>query len=354
VDGLSRLEEVEVNTQVAAPRARRGSPEISFPPGADGDLQGLYQVSHDKDRHTEVGGPPTGQVPKVGESVVKMKAVKAPPPRGHRAVWAGLALAAIAGGGTAVWALVIRTPPAADKRVPADAAMVTPPPPVADAGTPEALGTFEIYSIPPGAEVTIAGKPQGPAPRTANVSSGVKIRVRLELKGYQMFEEDYVAEPNKTTVIRERLMPAPATLAVETTPAGAQVTVGGQAVGLTPFAKPMAAGKGVEIVISKVGYEPIKTSADLVAGETFSIKKELREAQKFGFVTVSVGGTAGWADVYEKGQKLGRNRSPSGLVPFKLSVGTHTLKLRTGNGKEKTMNVTITADNTAALTANFD
>src|SRR5262245_60800230 len=68
MDGLSRLEEVEVNTRVAAPRARRASDHHS---AADNEIQKLYGISRDKDRHTEVGGPPTGQVPKAGESVVK-------------------------------------------------------------------------------------------------------------------------------------------------------------------------------------------------------------------------------------------------------------------------------------------
>jgi serine/threonine protein kinase len=331
MDGLSRLEEVEVSTQDAAPRAR--------------------EASHDPDRHTEVGGPPTGAVPKLGDSAVRgLPAARAP--GSHRVIWAALALAALAGGGTAIWALT-RTPEVPRPQQ-AELPPPPPPPPEPDARAADPLGTFEIYSIPPGAEVTIAGQPQGPAPRTANVSSGVQIRVRLELKGYQMFEEDYVAEPNKTTVIRERLMPAPATLSVETTPAGAQVTAGGQALGLTPFARPIAAGKGVEIVISKAGYEPVKLAADLTAGETTSIRRELREAPKFGYVTINVSGTAGWADVYVRNQNLGRNRTASGLVPFKLPVGAHALRLRTGNGKTKTVNVTVAADKTAVVTASFD
>jgi serine/threonine protein kinase len=342
MDGLSRLEEVEVGTQAAAPRARRASPH------------GLASAdaSRDPDRHTEVGGPPTGPVPKLGDSAVKgLAAASGRAPGGHRVILAALALAALAGGGTAVWALT-RTPEVPRPQV--AELPPPPPPPEPDARTTDPLGRFEIYSIPPGAEVTIAGQPQGPAPRTANVSSGVQIRVRLELKGYQMFEEDYVAEPDKTTVIRERLMPAPATLAVETTPAGAQVTAGGQALGLTPFARPLAAAKGVEIVISKAGYEPVKLAANLTAGETTSIRRELREAPKFGFVTINVSGTAGWADVYVRSQNLGRNRTASGLVPFKLPIGTHALRLRTGNGKTKTVNVTVVADKTSAMTANFD
>jgi eukaryotic-like serine/threonine-protein kinase len=348
MDGLSRLEEVEVNTQATLPRPRSTSGSPSRP-----DTQQLYEASQDPDRRTEVGGPPTGQVPRYSESVIKggpSAKGRAAASGGHRVVWAALVLAAVAGGGTAVWAL-IREP--APRQVVTEPAPV-PPPPVIDARPAEPLGTLEINSIPPGAQVTIAGKPQGPTPRAVNVTTGVKIRVQLELKGYQLFEEDYVAEPNRTTVIRERLVPAPATLSVETTPPGAQVTAGGQALGLTPFAKPIGAAKGVEIVIAKLGYEPIKLSADLAAGETTTIKRDLREAPKFGFVTVSVGGTAGWADVYEKAQKLGRNRTASGLVSFKLPVGTHALRLRTGNGKEKTLTVTVAADKTAALTANFE
>jgi serine/threonine protein kinase len=347
-DGLSRLEEVDVSAHADAPRPRRsGSQEAS--PRLDTGIQELY-AAQDPDRNTEVGGPPTGAAPRFSERALKDRpAPRASAPPGHRIVWAALALA-LAGGGTAVWAL---TRPPEIKQV------VTEPPPPPPAPTPDPhpaqpLGRLEINSIPPGAEVIIAGKPQGPAPRTADVTTGVKIPVRLELKGYQTFEEEYVAEPNKTTVIRERLIPAPATLSVETTPPGAQVTAAGQPLGPTPLVKPLAASKGVEIVISKAGYEPIKLSANLSPGETTTIRRELREPQKFGFVTISVAGTAGWADVYDKGQKLGRNRTASGLVSFKLPVGPHTLELRTGNGKEKTLSVTVTADKTAALSANFD
>jgi eukaryotic-like serine/threonine-protein kinase len=354
MDGLSRLEEVEVDsTDVAVPRARRGT---TGRPGADGGGAGdadphKQPEGRDPDRHTEVGGPPTGPAPRYSEVAIKAK----PPTttqRSHRTAWAIAVLAALAGGGTAVWALT-REPPRQQVVIQPDAAPL-PPPPDAPPPPTDLLGTLEIHSIPPGALVTIAGEPQGATPRTAKVASGAKIRIRLELKGYQLFEEDYTAEPNKTTVIRERLVPAPATLSVETTPAGAQVTAGGQALGITPFVKPFAAGKGVEIVISKAGYEPVRLSADLIAGETTAIRRELRESPKFGFVTVSVGGTAGWADVYLNRQQLGRNRTASGLVAFKLPVGNHVLRLRTGNGKEKLLNVTVAADKTAAMSALFE
>lgn len=347
LDGMSRLEEVDANTKVAAPRARRTSSQQA--PG-DSGVHKLYEAAHDPDRFTEVGGPPTGQVPKAGESVARLAAARGAPPS-HRVVWAGLALAALAGGGTAVWALTRE--PEVPRQPIAEPGPVTPPL-APDAAVTQPLGTFEVNSIPSGAEVTIAGKALGPAPRTAKVTSNVKIKVRLALSGYLPFEEEYTAEPDKTTVIRERLQVAPATLSVETVPPGAQVTAGGQALGTTPLSKPMTAGKGVEIVIAKMGYDPIRLTADLVAGETAAIKRELREVLKFGLVTVAVGGTAGWADVYSKGSKLGRNRTDSGLVAFRLPVGQHALRLRTVNGKEKTLNVTVAADKTIALSATFE
>ena len=351
-DGLSRLEEVDVGTDAAElPRPRRTSKDPFARPANDAGKPD--EAPPDRDRHTEVGGPPTGPAPRYSEVALKASAPPAAPaasaPPGYRVVWALLAAAAVAGGGTAVWALT--RPP--EKQIVTQPAPPPPAPPP-DAAPTEILGTFEIHSIPPGAEVTIGGQPQGPAPRQAKVTAGVPIRVGLQLKGYQAFEESYTAEPNKTTVIRERLVIAPATISVETSPPGAQVTAGGQSIGVTPFKKPIAAGKGVEIVITKAGYEPIKLTASLTAGETTTIKRELREPQKFGFVTINVGGTAGWADIYDKGQKLGRNRTASGLVSFRLPVGPHTLELRTANGKEKALPVTVAADKTVALSANFD
>ncbi|HWU89229.1 MAG TPA: PEGA domain-containing protein, partial [Kofleriaceae bacterium] len=229
-----------------------------------------------------------------------------------------------------------------------------PPPPPPDASLKEALGAFEIYSVPPGAMVTVADTPLGAAPRIAKVTPGVKLRVKLELKGYQTSEEDYEVEPNKALVIRQKLEPAPATLSVETAPPGAQVTAGGQFLGSTPLEKPLPAGKAIEVMITKAGYDPIKLAADLTAGETTAIKRDLRETTKLGHVTINVSGTAGWADVYFRGTKLGRNRTASGLVEFTLPVGAHTLRLRAGNGKVKTLNVTIAAGQTATLAATFE
>src|SRR5262245_4754668 len=107
-DGLARLELDE--TKVAAPRAKRLSegPPISDDiddgePSAESstDLHKLFDASLDRDRRTEPGGPPTGQVPKVGASI----AMKAQPPPPKRRGWLLVLLvgSAVAAGGAGVW-----------------------------------------------------------------------------------------------------------------------------------------------------------------------------------------------------------------------------------------------------------
>jgi hypothetical protein len=262
--------------------------------------------------------------------------------------WLGLGLALVASGGTAIWAL---TKESAHVQ---SATPIVPQPVLVDAAIQEHLGVFEVDSIPRGATITIGGELQGQAPRTARVSADVPIRVRIELKGYLPFEEEFVAQANKTTVIRQRLTAAPATLVVETSPPGAQVVVAGQVVGVTPLERTMPAARSLELVLAKTGFDPIRLTTELVAGETRSVRRDLRESPKFGFATVNVVGTAGWADVYFRGARLGRNRTASGLVPLRLPVGAHVLRLRAGNGKEHTVSVTVSAEKTVSATVNFE
>ena len=59
---VSRLEEVD-STAIRSPRAKRASEQPVSPQG-DTDLHRLYELGQDRDRHTEIGGPPTGEVPK--------------------------------------------------------------------------------------------------------------------------------------------------------------------------------------------------------------------------------------------------------------------------------------------------
>jgi hypothetical protein len=220
-----------------------------------------------------------------------------------------------------------------------------------DAGAAELKGTFEIDSFPTGALVTVADRVLGLAPQFARVASGAKMHVRLELKGFQLYEDDLAVEPGKTIVVRPRLLPAPATLHVETTPPGALVALADQPLGTTPFTKPVDVARNAELAITKTGYEPIKLKIDLPAGEQTTVVRELKELQKFGVVLVGVNGSAEWGYVWWKGKNLGQNYTMAGgQTPFKLPVGRQELTITHPRLASQRVTVDITEQTPARLT----
>ena len=180
-DGLAQLEEVD-NTKVAAPRARRNSEQVEAMPG-DTDMHKLYEAGQDKDRFTEVGGPPTGQVPKdylaPDAPEIKEKSVTggvAMPGKSKLGRWLVLGHVAAAGTGIGIW-LQARGG-TGDVKDP-----VVDPPIAIDAGpvTPAAAGTIDFVTIPEGASGTINGTKFGPTPhRALHVPAGTW-KIHLEL-----------------------------------------------------------------------------------------------------------------------------------------------------------------------------
>lgn len=340
-DGLARLEEVEP-TAVAGPRGRRTSDQPFVMPGDVGEPD-LFEPAGDRDRRTEVGAPPTGPVPMAelappGGSDVRAAAGGGPTAGSHlgrrRMLTRVLAVLALVGAGLISWVLLRdRTEPA----------RVVTPAVVADAPVAaELLGTLEVDSIPPGALVTIADRVQGAAPRSARVTANTAVRVKLELAGYQPYEGDYRVKPNTIVVVREKLVPAPAELVLETTPPGAQVTLAGAVLGTTPLTRAVPAQTGARLVFTRPGFERLELAIELIAGRTTTIRRELKPAQRYGTVTFEVTGTALWADVAVRGRSLGRTRTASGLVAHRLPVGRTSVRLTTGTGQTKTLDVTVT------------
>ncbi|MFN0248983.1 MAG: serine/threonine-protein kinase [Kofleriaceae bacterium] len=329
-DGLSQLEEVDVNTKVAAPRARRNSSQGEAMPG-DTDMHALFEASMDRDRRTEVGGPPTGQVP-------REEAVPEPPPSAsgsHKSIsvttgsksvtadvtppskagrWVAIAALVAAGGGVAVYAMTRGgTERAVTNAI--DAAVIVEAP---------KTGTIELRTTPGGATGTIGGVPfENPTPVTlGNVPVG-KHKIHLELPGYLPIDYEIDVKAGDRVVDRQTFVAAPAKLDVKTEPAGVTVTLEGRALGSSPLSRDnLVAAKGQRMTLSKAGYETLSFAIDLEAGKTLSVERTLKEVKKMGSVTIRV--TNGWADVTYQGKKLGRT-TMAGLV-VKLPVGQVTLQ----------------------------
>jgi tRNA A-37 threonylcarbamoyl transferase component Bud32 len=301
-DGLAQLEEVDErkidHTKVAAPRARRNSEQVQAMPG-DTDLHRLYELGADKDRHTEVGGPPTGQVPKDLEpppsssststgGTKSITADVATPPDRRR--WIAVAALLASGAGAAIW-LSARGGEDGTR-----APVVT----RADAATASATtGNIEIVTTPPGATGTINGDRLGtPTPvKARNVPTGIA-KIHLELAGHLPLDYELEVLADKTIIDRQRFVPAPATLAVTTEPPGAQVTLAGRAIGTTPLTRgELAAEQGATLTITRAGYEPQTLQIDLAPGKTLTIERTLKAVQKFATAQIRVQGGAGsiWA-----------------------------------------------------------
>jgi serine/threonine protein kinase len=328
-DGLSQLEEVDVNTKVAAPRARRNSSQGEAMPG-DTDMHALFEASMDRDRRTEVGGPPTGQVPRedpmpdpspsasgshksisVTTGTKSITADVNPPAKVGR--WIALGVLLAAGGGIAVFAVTRGTEGDTATKV-VDAAVIV---------EPQQTGSIELQTTPDGATGTIDGKPfDRPTPLKINVPPG-KHKIHLELAGYKPIEYDIDVKAGERLVDRQRFVVAPAKLDVKTDPIGATVTLEGRSLGQTPIVKDgLVAAKGQRLALSKAGFETLSFAIDLEAGKTLSVERTLKEVKRMGSVTIRV--TNGWAEISHQGRKLGQT-TMSGLVA-RLPVGKVTLQ----------------------------
>ena len=333
LDGLSHLEEID--TKIAAPRARRQSEQVMAMPG-DTDMHPLV----DKDRRTEVGGPPTGTVPKysaLGEEPPSGDKAAQPEKRGERSETTASASKSITQSTTAnrsraplvVVGVLVAGGAAAGIYALGRGGPDTPPvvsAPTIDAATPPPIttGTLEIFTTPAGATGTIEGKPfAGPTPQRLNNVPAGKVRIHLELAGYQPL--DYEIEVRAGEVLRDRqtFIAAPALLDVKTEPPGVQVSVAGRTLGTTPLrGTALPADKGVTLTLSRAGYEPLSFKIDLEAGKTLVIERTLGKAQRFAAAQIKFD-APGWGYVYLDGKQLGQ----APLKRVMLPVGKVRLKL---------------------------
>jgi serine/threonine protein kinase len=338
-DGLSQLEEVDVNTKVAAPRARRNSSQGEAMPG-DTDMHALFEASMDRDRRTEVGGPPTGQVPreepmpepspsasgshKSISVTTGSKSVTAdvnPPSKTSR--WIAVAALVAVGGGVAVFAMTRGGTGNAVTTNVVDAAVIVEAP---------KTSSIELHTTPVGATGTIDGKPfDRPTPLQINVPPG-KHKVHLELAGYKPIDYEIDVKAGERLVDRQTFVAAPAKLDVKTEPTGVTVTLEGRSLGPTPLSRDnLVAAKGQRITLAKSGYETQSFAIDLEAGKTITIERTLKEVKKMGTILVFI--NPGWADVYFQGKNLGR--TPMAGLTVKLPVGKVQLKLKNPDAKKE-------------------
>jgi serine/threonine protein kinase len=330
LDGLSQLEEIEVDpTAVAAPRAKRLSEsgaQAALPQQSpDSAMHELLDAHFDPDRRTEVGAPPTGQIPKSDATPPKTPksvttAVDARPSRAG--LWIVLVIAILGAGGFAAWKLT---------QQPNETNVVTPAT-KRDGGIQVPSGTLEIDPSPEGATGHIAdekgviaqqfGPTKHKTPTRLRVEAGKTFRIHIELDGYEVWDQERMINANETVVISPTLPKAKATLKVTTTPDGAQVSFKGKLLGETPLVRDDQEATKGEVVIAKPGFETYKQKVQLVAGKTVEINQTLKAGAKLGTIRILFP-KGGWGDAYFKGTRLGQ--APRDLL--RLPIGRQTIQM---------------------------
>ncbi|NLO72642.1 MAG: PEGA domain-containing protein [candidate division WS1 bacterium] len=177
-----------------------------------------------------------------------------------------------------------------------------------------------IVSKPEGAEVTWDGQALGKAPATIAKAPIGKHSLKLTLPDYEeLVREVEVAAGDQPAEMLFELARVSGTLRVVSTPAGAQVSFGGQTHGATPTEITGLIPGEYEVSASLVGYRPAQQKVTVRPRETTTLEFSLlRQAGRISIKTVPVGVTV----------KL--DGKPQGTTPLTLedvTPGEHTLRL---------------------------
>lgn len=184
-----------------------------------------------------------------------------------------------------------------------------------------ATATLTVDSRPQGAEVYLDGRLSGRTPVTLSVNPG-RHEVELRLAGHQPYRVAVNPRPGERVQVFAQLVPEPrqGTLAVTSSPSGAEVYVDGALRGRTPLTLTLPEGRyGVELRLS--GHEPYRATVQVRRGETTRLDVRLNPIPRTGTLLLESSPTG--AEAYVNGAF--RGRTPLRLV---LDEGTYRVELR--------------------------
>ncbi|WP_243093644.1 PEGA domain-containing protein [Thermus thalpophilus] len=186
--------------------------------------------------------------------------------------------------------------------------------------TTPATATLAVDSRPQGAEVYLDGRFQGRTPLSLSVNPG-RQEVEVRLPGFQPYRVAVNPRPGERVQIFAQLVPEPrqGTLAVSSTPSGAEVYVGGSLRGRTPLSLALPEGR-YEVELRLSGYEPYRARVEVRRGETTRLEVRLNPIRTG---TLFLESSPAGAEVYLNGQLKGR-------TPLRLALeeGTYRVELR--------------------------
>ncbi len=149
---------------------------------------------------------------------------------------------------------------------------------VADGLPPDAGGTLEVETEPPGASVLLDNAVRGQTPQTLPDVPAGQHTVRVELQGYQPQERVLRMETGRKKRLRlvlDAAAPAVSRLRVDASPADASVTFLNS---VQPYSPGMELEPGqYRIRVEKRGYEPVEQNLTLREDEDLSFPVQLEQ-----------------------------------------------------------------------------
>ncbi|MDJ0915507.1 MAG: PEGA domain-containing protein, partial [Desulfobacterales bacterium] len=169
--------------------------------------------------------------------------------------------------------------------------------------------TVTFQSIPAGANVYIDNELQGQTPLTLSLNAGT-YDVSLQADAYKPHRIKLEVQVNQSLELEAvELLPADGTIALMTTPGGANVTVGKEFVGQTPLEIALPANSVQTLFIAKAGYQNVKRQVRVTSGESKALQIKLTPL--YGVVHFKV--EPADADLFIDGK-------PQGTVPSKIRL----------------------------------
>lgn len=151
----------------------------------------------------------------------------------------------------------------------------------------EMYGVFNIWSVPEGAAIQIAGYNEGYEPAWFDFNPSMRYKpavywIKATLAGYEEYITQAELTPYETLsdIVRVEcvLVPLPTEATVNfTSPAGASVAIDGEVLGVIPCSISVLAGNH-NVTLSKDGYYSYSVDMDFVAGQTYDFPAVTLEA----------------------------------------------------------------------------
>jgi hypothetical protein len=186
-----------------------------------------------------------------------------------------------------------------------------------------AYGTLAVRSSPNDANVFIDGQFAGYTPLNFGTRPG-RHEVRVELGGYESFQQTVNVRPGQTTTIDARLAQTRRTgvVSFESEPRGAEVYVDGRFLGTTPTGSITLDSGSYEARFTRPGYQDAFARFEVRSGSSQTVSTRLMGMNGRLSVQANVGG----ARVYLDGSNAGTIPNGTGMLTIdELQAGTYEL-----------------------------